>query len=145
MDDHIQALIKDLEENVYCRLRPSSVSGVGVFAIRDIPKGINPFKNFLSFHFSDLDPELVFNNDRIDPAVKELVNDMYGIGDGRLNLWQGGLNGIDISFFMNHSEKNPNMLSKESGEYFITAREIKKGEELFADYGVYAENQDEIS
>jgi len=30
-------------EKVYCRLAPSSVHGVGIFAIKDIPKGINPF------------------------------------------------------------------------------------------------------
>ena len=30
-------------KNTYCRLKPSKIEGVGVFAIRDISKGINPF------------------------------------------------------------------------------------------------------
>ena len=27
----------------YCRLQPSSIHGIGVFAIRDIPRRTNPF------------------------------------------------------------------------------------------------------
>ena len=29
-------------KNTYCRLKPSNIEGVGVFAIRDIPQGVNP-------------------------------------------------------------------------------------------------------
>jgi len=38
-----EVILKKLE-NTYCRLQPSMISGVGVFAIRDIPQGINPFQ-----------------------------------------------------------------------------------------------------
>ena len=31
-------------KNTYCRLKPSKIEGVGVFAVRDIPKNINPFE-----------------------------------------------------------------------------------------------------
>jgi hypothetical protein len=141
--DRADELIKDLEENVYCRLRPSTIAGVGVFAVRDIPKGVDPFKNFLTHRFIDVDPERVFKNPKISPEVKELVNDMYAIGDGRLNLWEGGLNALDIGFFVNHSEP-ANLVSEENGERFIAARDIKKGEELFVNYGEYADNPDEI-
>ena len=37
-----QDILKNLE-NTYCRIRTSKINGVGVFAIKDIPKGINPF------------------------------------------------------------------------------------------------------
>lgn len=132
-------LIKDLEENVYCRLQPSGVSGVGIFAVRDIPKGINPFKNFLPQKFVAVDPKRVFENEKIDPAVKQLVNDMYVVAEGKITLWQGGMNALDIAFFINYS-KEPNMASEEDGAVFVTARDIKKGEELFADYREYADN-----
>lgn len=135
-------LIKDLEENVYCRLRPSGVSGVGVFAIRNIPKGTNPFKDFLKYDFVQVDPDAVFKNKKIDPAVKDLVNDMYVVGEGALHLWGGGMNGLDISFFLNHSE-DPNMTAEDGAEGFFAARDIKKGEELLTDYGTYAENADD--
>jgi hypothetical protein len=35
-------LIENLN-NTYVRIMPSKIHGVGVFAIRDIPKGICPF------------------------------------------------------------------------------------------------------
>jgi len=133
-------LIKDLEENVYCRLQPSTVEGVGVFAIRDIPKGTNPFNNFFEHDFIEIDPKRVFENDKIDPAVKELVNHMYIVADGKLNLFNGGLNGINLSFFVNSSSGNPNMVAENDGANFVAARDIKKGEELFVDYETYAEN-----
>jgi len=44
MNDLKKKLIKNLENDIYCRIKPSKKHGVGVFAIRDIPKGINPFK-----------------------------------------------------------------------------------------------------
>ena len=138
-NNNTDEFIKDLEENIYCRLRPSSVSGIGIFAIRDIPKGMNPLKNFLKCRYIEIDPKLVFENEKIDPAVKELVNDMYVIAEGKLNLWEGGLNALDIGFFINSSE-NPNMTADIDGESFIAARDIKRGEELFVDYGTYAEN-----
>jgi hypothetical protein len=134
-------LIKDLEENIYCRLRPSSVSGVGIFAIRDIPKGVNPLKNFLKCRYVEVDPKLVFENEKIDPAVKKLVNDMYVVAEGKLNLWEGGLNALDIGFFINSSE-HPNMVAESGAESFVAMRDIKKGEELFVDYGTYAENKE---
>lgn len=83
---------------------------------------------------------MVFENDKIDPAVKELVNDMWVIADGKLSLWDGGLNSLDMSFYLNHSVHGANMVAENEGEVFIAARDIKKGEELFVDYGTYAEN-----
>ena len=37
-------IIHNLRNNVYCRISRSKIHGVGVIAIKDIPKGINPFK-----------------------------------------------------------------------------------------------------
>lgn len=134
-----QLFIKDLEQNVYCRLRPSKVHGVGIFAIRDIPKGTNPFKSFLPYEFAEVDADAVLKNPKIDPAVKKMASDMYSIIDGKMYLYKGGLNGIDISFFLNHSEK-PNLEATHDGEVFIALRKIKKGEELFSDHRTYAQN-----
>jgi len=42
----MEKLLYHLENEVYCRIGVSHIrgAGVGVIAIRDIPKGINPFK-----------------------------------------------------------------------------------------------------
>src|SRR5690348_244401 len=37
-------LLRRILANCYCQLRPSPIHGIGVFAIRDVPKGRNPFK-----------------------------------------------------------------------------------------------------
>ena len=37
-------LLKHLSQEVYCRLGVSPINGVGVFAIRAIPKGIEPLR-----------------------------------------------------------------------------------------------------
>jgi hypothetical protein len=38
------ALLRRVLADCYCRLQPSRIHGIGVFAIRDIPNGRNPFK-----------------------------------------------------------------------------------------------------
>ncbi len=40
-----EELIKHLKNDVYCRLGVSKISGIGVIAIKDIPKGTNPFRS----------------------------------------------------------------------------------------------------
>ncbi len=47
-----------------------------------------------------------------------------------------GLNGMDISFFLNHSKK-PNIITTDEGNTFLTRRKIKKGEELTIGYNTY--------
>lgn len=120
----------NLFNKTYCRLCPSKKHGVGVFAIKDIPKGVNPFEtedNEETVEITDKDLK------GMDPEVKKMVDDFAFFKDGIYYLGEYGLNGMNISFFLNTS-KNPNMKSVNGGEGFITAEEIKKGEELTVDY-----------
>ena len=57
--------------------------------------------------------------------------------DGRLLVPKTALNGLDISFFLNHSRK-PNVRTPDGGETFVTTRRVKKGEELTFSYTDYA-------
>src|SRR4030042_1264762 len=125
---NIRRFIKDLEENIYCRLRPSKIAGVGVFALRNIPKGANVFKRMKKIKFMAVNPKLVFANQKIDKEVKRMVKDFYVIMKNKLYLPNFSLNEINISFFLNRS-KNPNVTEKD-GEDFFASRNIKKGEEL---------------
>jgi len=48
-------ILKHLQTEVYCRLGVSPIHGIGVFAIRDIPKGTHPLVSLLKikeFSFS---------------------------------------------------------------------------------------------
>lgn len=131
-------LIKDLEENVYCRLQPSNVHGIGIFAIRDIPKGKNLFKTFLEYELTPVPISMIAENAKIDKAVKEFANDVFPAHNGKLYMYRKGLNAIDIGFFLNHSKKS-NVVMDDASLCFA-ARDIKKGEELLADYEGYSEN-----
>ena len=127
-------LLENLE-NTYCIIVKSKVQGVGVIAIRDIPKGTNPLpittpEKLINLTEEDLKtlPKEVVNR------VKELFirnNEIYSVSSL-------GLNGLGIIGYMNHS-KDPNtalnIRAYTSGYIpWVTIRDIKKGEELFWDY-----------
>ena len=133
--------LADLEKNVYCRLRQSSVHGIGVFAIRDIPRDTNPFAGARVEQWSAIPLALVMDDLRIVPEVKDVVRALYVTEDNALYFPDHGLNDVNISYFLNHSIA-PNIRAKEQdGEFrFITLRKIKKEEELFVDYRTYSDN-----
>ena len=133
-----KALIKNLKEDVYCRIKPSKKHGVGVFAIKDIPKDINPFKltgnQCIKSKVINISEEEV---NSFPSEVKKMVNDFYHNEDGVYGIPYKGLNANDISFYMNTST-NPNVGfesdNKCSMVVFKTLRKIKKGEELLINY-----------
>ena len=120
-------------KNTYCRLRPSATQGVGVFAIRDIPKNTNPFKGirqrWYKFDFSQLK--------NLDKEVQKMVDDFYVIEkDKTVFVPECALNGMDISFFLNDSQR-PNLKTIDNGNTFVALKKIKKSEELTVSYGTY--------
>jgi len=137
MDKAKLKILKNLK-NTYCRLGSSKIEGVGVFAIRDIPKSKNPFSGIENSKYHN------FNIDelkKLDKGVFKMVEDFFVIeNDKTVNITENALDGMDISFFVNHSEK-PNLKIYESAENdsysFKTLRKIKKGEELTISYKNY--------
>src|SRR3972149_9683034 len=89
------SIIKKLE-NTYCRLKRSKIDGVGIFAIRDIPKNKNPFQgirkqNWYKLKLSD------FKN--LDKEVLKMADDFFDIEkDGKAFIPDFGLNGNDPTF-----------------------------------------------
>ena len=134
--NYYNQLIDNLKNDVYCRIKPSKLSGVGVFAIKDIPININPFKT----------TKKCFNNKVIEMSEKDLKNidsevirmldDFYHKIEGKYGIPLNGLNSNDISYYMN-SSKSPNISFKNDDcnmVSFYSLRNIKKGEELLIDY-----------
>jgi SET domain-containing protein len=133
-----KALLKNLNDDIYCRIKPSKKHGVGVFAIRDIPKDTYPFKltgsQCIKQKIINIPEEEV---KKLHPEVRKLVDDFYHKEDSVYGIPYKGLNANDISFYMNTSKK-PNV----GFEYnkgctmvvFKTLRKIKKGEELLINY-----------
>jgi SET domain-containing protein len=122
--------IKSLDK-VYCRLGVSK-HGVGTFAIRNIPKGVNPFEGSID-GFIAIKPEELKGQPR---GIKKMIRDFCAYQDGEYYVPSSGMNSIDVSYYINHS-KTPNMIEQGEGIDFFTNRLIKKGEELTVDYDTY--------
>ena len=133
-------LLKQVREDVYCRIAPSPISGVGVFAIRDIPKGTNPFVGTDEEEYVEIDEHEL---EGLDPEVMKLIHDMFVYGAGIYYFPGKGLQAIDISYFLNHS-LTPNMVADVLGETFTAKIDIKKGDELLVNYDDYDENEDDF-
>ena len=135
-------LLLNLKENVFCKLGSSNIHGVGVFAIKDIPKGTVVFK-FSNFH-PDRDELVDVYEDEARSLSDEVLNliKMY-CGISRFNSYvihENGLNHIHFGYYLNHSNE-PNLKiysdpNAKEHEYvnFITVEDVKMGEELTEDY-----------
>ena len=125
--------------DVYCRLGVTE-HGVGVVAIRPIPKGTDPFKNCDPFADVLRISEAEFESYEAPEEAKRLVRDFCALQDGVYYVPSYGIDAIDKSYFLNHSD-TPNMATPDRGETFVAARDIEPGEELTADYGLYHETR----
>lgn len=133
--------ILNLLKNTYCRLRGSKIEGVGVFAVRDILKGKNPFLGIQNHSWHKFDIKEL--SKKLDKEVLKMIDDFFVIEkNGEVYIPNIALNGIDISFFVNNSP-NPNLKIMEDGKNsaltFVAVRKIKKGQELTVSYSTYDE------
>lgn len=133
--------LRSLHE-VYCRLGVTA-HGVGVVAIRPIPKGVDPFKHCDPFGDVLEIPEAELESADAPEEAKALVRDFCALQDGTYFVPNYGIDAIDKSYFLNHSKK-PNMITKDKGETFVAARDIAQGEELTANYDDYQEHREKF-
>ncbi len=129
-------LIQHLQNNTYVRLKPSGIHGVGVFAIREIPKGCDSF-------FSTVQDEWIYLSytevGQLPIAIQNLIETYCLFDDNGYFVPSHGFEKMDLSLFLNHSDR-PNVASIEDGERFIALMDIKEGEELFVDYGTIVDS-----
>jgi len=130
-----EALLKELAASTYVMIKPSPLHGIGVFAIRDIPKGT---KNIFSKGVGDWIKVSKEEVDALPQHSKDLIEnhclfdeDFYFIPDYGFKL-------VDLVIYLNHSE-TPNVISLNDGEEFEAIRDIAIGEELLVDYGTIVE------
>jgi SET domain-containing protein len=120
-------------DGVYVRLAPSKIHGVGVFAVRDIPKGAPVFGE-------DDEPTtrvLAALVRRQRPEIRALYED-FCILEGEQWTCPSSFNLLTPSWYLNHS-KTPNVVCDESLRFFALRR-IAKGEELTVDYATYSDD-----
>ncbi|MCX6796047.1 MAG: SET domain-containing protein [Candidatus Falkowbacteria bacterium] len=120
-------------KNTFCTLKISKIHGIGVFAIRNIPKYINPFAGEQNQNWYELTRA---DYRKLDREIIKMMGDFFVIEkNGNILVPEFGLNSMNVSNRLNHSSK-PNIKRKSNGD-FITLRNIKKGEELLVDYGTF--------
>ncbi len=126
-------ILRELREHTWVMLRPSALAGVGVFAVRDIPKGCRAMFTPPSTD-DDFVPVARADIDALPAHAKVLVENYCLYDADWYYVPRDGFTKMDLVHFLNHSE-TPNVLSIDDGNYFETTRDISAGEELLVDYG----------
>lgn len=128
-----EKLILKRLEKVYCKLAPSPIHGIGVFAIKDIPVGTNPFNN--SFMAQEA---VVVNKNKLKdlgPEILSLLHDYHPTSDPNKQIVSNFPNQPIWTNYINYVDsKNPepNIELMTNGEW-VTLRNIRCGEELIED------------
>lgn len=133
-------ILQHLQHEVYCRLGVSQTHGVGVFALRKIPKGINPLVSWLGHR------ELTFTKEdlkSVPPAVRKQMRLFCYYDSEQMQVPAAGLNTITFGMYVNHS-KSPNLALHAPGQ-FETLRTIQKDEELLMDYDLVFDAEHDFS
>lgn len=124
-----ETIMNHLVNEVYCRLGISPVHGIGVFAVRPIPKGSNPLRSLvrhreISFTHAELKT--------LPKGVRKQIEMFCYYDEDEVLVSTMGMNTMDFAIYLNHS-KAPNMRLHKNG-VFEALRNIKTGEELMMDY-----------
>lgn len=134
-----EELLNELNGNTWVMIKPSPIEGIGVFALRDIPKGCRAM-----FSKAD-DNEQWISITKIEmnnlPAHAKALVESYCLYDAdHYFVPDYGFKKMDLVNFINHSDE-PNIISINDGEFFEALKDIKIGEELVIDYGEIVEEE----
>jgi SET domain-containing protein len=132
-----EQLLKELGNNIYVMIKPSPVDGIGVFAIRDIPKGCRDMFSLAT----DEEEYLTLTKKEVEqlPQHSRILIETYCLFDeDNYFVPAEGFKKMDLVYYLNHSE-TPNVRSINDGDFFEALRDIKTGEELLINYGEIVE------
>lgn len=133
-------LLDTLRHHTWVALRPSPIEGIGVFAVRQIPKRCRDIfappgapDDFVSVPRADVAA--------LPPHARRLV-ETYCLYDAEW-YWipRDGFKTMELSHFLNHSDA-PNVAAIDEGQWFEALRDIAEGEELTVDYGTLVESEE---
>ena len=95
-------LLQRVLRDCYCRLQPSKVDGIGVFAIRNIPSGVDPFKTIAKYaqpgYVRITEDEL----DGLPSGVSRLLRALFVPSEGKMYVPTCGTNVIYLNAYLNH-------------------------------------------
>ena len=124
-------LLKELQSYTFVRIMPSAIHGIGVFAIRTIPKASRDFFSKEEGEWVELSFEEV---KELPESSRSLIETYCLFNESQYYVPAKGFKAMDLSLFLNHSA-DPNVKSVSDGLEFESLRTIEVGEELLIDYG----------
>ncbi|MBI1781191.1 MAG: SET domain-containing protein-lysine N-methyltransferase [Sphingobacteriales bacterium] len=126
-----EELLHELNNETWVMIKPSGIHGIGVFAVRDIPKGARGFFSKGIGGWVELSHDEV---EALPEHSKYLIHTYCLFDEEKYWVPDYGFKVMDISLYLNHAEPS-NVISINHGEDFETTRDIKAGEELLINYG----------
>lgn len=126
-----EELLKELRDDMYVMLKPSPVHGIGVFAIRDIPKGC---RSIFSNHQSQWIKLPIREVEKLPDHSRDLVETYCLFDEENYYVPEYGFKIMDMVNYINHSS-SPNIQSINDGEFFEALTDIPSGTELLVNYG----------
>ena len=116
-------------------LKPSPVHGIGVFAVRDIPKGC---RNIFSQNTGEWVKLPIRDVERLPEHSRNLVETYCLYDEENYFVPDYGFKIMDIVNYLNHSA-TPNIKSVNHGECFEALDDIAAGSELLVNYEMIVE------
>jgi SET domain-containing protein len=134
-----------ISKNIFVKLKPSKVDGVGVFAIRDIPKNTFLFETWKgdSGYFPIKEKELQKLPKDLYNHIKDIFlysPDFPNDTNTYIQLTNGCHWIYTTPYYFVNSDINKSNIDKTT---FKTTRDIKRGEEILSNYGRYERLQKE--
>ena len=117
-------LVEKLNNEVWATIKPSTINGVGVFAIRDIPAG-TIINNSQDFHGRICIDEQDFK--QLKQSIQDMILDRTVFYEGEDFSFRHPNSITILQCLMNHSD-NPN------SDGIKTLKDIKCGEEITESY-----------
>jgi SET domain-containing protein len=126
-----EKLLSELEFDTWVMTQPSPIHGIGVFAIRDIPKGC---RNIFSTGIGEWIKVPATEVDALPEHSRKLIETYCLYDEDNYFIPDYGFKVMDLVLYLNHSDR-PNVVSINEGEQFEALCDIAAGEELLVDYG----------
>ena len=126
----MESIIQQCKDK-YFELGPSNIHGIGLIAIRSIPKNTLLFEDPIKAQY--IPYELLYSNG-VQKGVIKSLNKHFAHDKNGIEL-SANINHIQYVNFINHSKQhNVRWSHDEYSNKYYTNRKVKKGEELCINY-----------
>lgn len=130
-----EKLLEELAHHTFAILKPSPLHGIGVFAIRDIPKGC---RDIFSNTVGEWIKLPIAEVEKLPEHSRRLVETYCLYDEEHYFVPDYGFKVMDLVNYLNHSS-SPNIRSVNEGEYFEALTDIPAGTELLINYEAIVE------